>query len=114
MSDQNSEIFYPKTYQIDGFLNAKSFIVGLFGSFAFAAVITLQGNCSEIPFVVLKLFWNGEIDRHGRGKSRLYPVISGYSFCGLFLDGNRYAYNREGYFLNLKNLDFERFQRSHY
>ena len=34
-------------------------------------------------------------------------------FIFINLDGNRTANNREGYFLNLKNLDFERFQRSH-
>ena len=56
-----------KLYIIHGFSNAKSFILGLFGSFAFAAVITLQGSCSEIPFVIVKLFWHSAIDLHGRG-----------------------------------------------
>ena len=51
--------------------------------------------------------------------SWLNSVIPGYIwlqfvwFVSINLDGNRTANNREGYFLNLKNLDFERFQRSH-
>ena len=45
--DSKMMIFDRDPHENHIFSNAKSFIIGLFGSFAFAAVITLQGGCSK-------------------------------------------------------------------